>query len=462
VTESDKTSTLTPKEASAGPWLLVVDARGTAQAHALEPGTSRLTLGRSRTCDVMIDDASVSRQHAMIHLGAVPRIENLGGSNGVLVRGKSLDVGAIADLAVGEIAQLGAVLVAIQAGSAYLPQGRDDRTRRLPALERTANAWDDGTIVAIDPATRTVLRLVERVANSTISVLLTGETGVGKEIFAHAIHRCSPRAGERFVRINCAALPASLAESELFGHARGAFTDASRDKEGLVESASGGTVFLDEVGDLPLDLQPKLLRVLEERMLQRIGETAPRPIDVRFIAATNRNLRSAIAEGRFRDDLYYRLNGVSIHVPPLRERRDDIARLALRFVARARGIDEPEAATLWTRDALKALYDHSWPGNVRELRNAVEHAALIAGSGAIEIEHLPADVREHAQSSERTDPAALREDVKAYERARVLEALARFGGNQTRAARALGISRRTLVTRLDEYGVARPRKPGGG
>jgi transcriptional regulator with GAF, ATPase, and Fis domain len=307
-----------------------------------------------------------------------------------------------------------------------------------------------------------VRALVRQVASGELSVLILGETGVGKELYAEMIHRLSPRAGKPFVKLNCSALVESLIESELFGHERGAFTGATNAHPGLLETGDGGTVFLDEIGELPLGVQAKLLRVLEERVVRRIGATTGKKVDVRFVFATNRTLSDEVDAGRFRRDLYYRLNGVTISIPSLRERRGEIVPLARAFAG--------ETITLGT-EAIAALEHHSWPGNVRELRNTIERAALLSAGGTIRPAHLVLEpVRDSRPTipvplnSAPTEPTvrpshqSLASAVADVERQRILAVLEQCGGNQSRAAKMLGISRTTLLARLDSYGVTRPRK----
>ncbi len=327
-------------------------------------------------------------------------------------------------------------------------------------------------IVVQDGAMQRLRRLVERVAAGNISVLLLGETGVGKEVFAEMVHRLSPRARGPFLRLNCAALSESLLESELFGHERGAFTGAVQTKPGHLEAADGGTVFLDEVGELPQSIQVKLLRVLEERRVTRVGGLKARDIDVRFIAATNRNLEAEVAAGAFRQDLYFRLNGFSLTIPPLRERQSEIEPLGRAFLVQAcreaRRDHQPELS----REAIDLLRGYSWPGNVRELRNVIERAVLLCSGDRITAEHLPVDkmaatVAAYAAAPPPATSAAaaataaastLRGELESVERQRILDALAACGGNQSQAAKMLGIPRNTLLARLDQYGVPRPRK----
>jgi two-component system response regulator AtoC len=288
-----------------------------------------------------------------------------------------------------------------------------------------------------------------RAARSSISVLILGETGVGKEVLAQKIHGWSPRADRPLVCINCAGLCETLVESELFGHERGAFTGALGTKIGLLEAADGGTVFFDEVGELPFGMQAKLLRVLETRQVLRVGSLVPRPLDVRFLAATNRDLDAEVAHGRFRADLRFRLDGLRLIVPPLRERAHEIPGLAEVFLEELCR-RECRSVPVLTAAAAASLQHHTWPGNVRELRNVIERAAIICDDGRI----LPDDLLlPPAPSLETLDlgPAA-------SAREQILTALAACAGNQTRAAELLGMSRRTFVTRLDDLGLPRPRK----
>ena len=317
-----------------------------------------------------------------------------------------------------------------------------------------------------------IREMLRTIATGDLSVLIYGETGVGKELCAEMIHRLSPRANKPFVKLNCSALVESLIESELFGHERGSFTGAMTAHAGLFEAGDGGTVFLDEIGELPLSVQSKLLRALEERVVRRVGSTTGKKIDVRFIGATNRDLTDEVDAGRFRRDLYYRINGVTITVPPLRERRTEIVPLARAFAARAR----PGTSIVLGREVVAALKHHSWPGNVRELRNTIERAVLMSSGGAIRPAHLGLEpiARETGRDSvptlpvdrissptipgERVSSSSLPTAVADLERQHILDALEQCGGNQTRAARVLGISRNTLLARLDDYGLPRPRK----
>lgn len=284
------------------------------------------------------------------------------------------------------------------------------------------------------------LELAARVADSNLSVLLEGESGTGKELFAHYIHLKSGRAEKPFVKVNCAAIPEQLLESELFGHTKGAFTGAVRDREGRFEMANGGTIFLDEIGELSPMIQSKLLRVLQSKEFERIGENTTRKVDVRVISATNRTIEEALKENTFREDLFFRLNGVRIKLPPLRERPDDIPLLIQHFIekfAQGRSITlSPEA------DRVLRLY--RWPGNVRELENVIERAVVLAGNGTISLQHLPEEIRTAEES-----PALSLEEVEKIHIKKVLQVAQDFD----EAARLLGIDRKTLLNKRKKYGL---------
>jgi DNA-binding NtrC family response regulator len=340
----------------------------------------------------------------------------------------------------------------------------------ITAAQLSARARELTTSARRDPTPMDELR--QRIANVAVgelTVLVTGETGVGKELVAEMVHRASPRAPKPFLRINCAAIAEQLLESELFGHARGSFTGADTERIGLIEAATGGTIFLDEIGEMGLRLQASLLRVLEERNVRRLGETDSRPVDVRVVCATNRSLLHEVDSGRFRRDLYYRISGLTLDVPPLRERLDEIEGIARAFAAIATARAR-RAAPVFTEEALQAMRTYPWPGNIRELKNAIERAVLLAGDRAIRPSELGLEASTPPPLSGSNGPATeqlpnravgrqvLSKQVADLERQRIVEALEEFGGNQTRAARALGLSRTTLVARLDAYGLRRPRK----
>jgi len=303
-------------------------------------------------------------------------------------------------------------------------------------------------LIAESGAMRQALALVARVAEHNTTILITGESGTGKEVIARAIHRASPRGSKAFVGINCAAIPESLLESELFGHVRGAFTGASADKTGLFEAATGGTILLDEIGELPLGLQAKLLRVLQESEIRRVGDQKTRRVDARVLVATARDLEAEVRAGRFREDLFYRVNVVVITLPPLREREDDIAPLAQHFAARlAQRFGRPLSLS---DDAIAWLEQQEWPGNVRQLENAIERAAVLSGKEALE----PSDFTDEAPRPTHPAPLGTLSDVvEAAEREAITAALAASGGNRREAAKRLGVSLRTLFYKIERYRI---------
>jgi DNA-binding NtrC family response regulator len=556
------------------------------------PGSGTVSIGRGTGAQIDLPDRSVSRQHALLHVGPAFNflLEDLGSANGTQVGRSRLAPGERARLEVGEVAFIGRTIAFVQPrhgrpdkpapvspdrlragllslcgqaaagaaggrGSLLLlepldgaladelaevagstlgpsdlfvdlggcryaillatdsddPAGLDQRRAALdqalgglgPALGRgEARTPEDGRspeallavagrrletsclavdpdqqVVFHDPRMRKLYEMGRHAAAGLINVLLLGETGVGKDVFARTIHRLSPRHERPFQRIECAALTEALAESELFGHARGAFTGAMRDKPGLLEMADGGTVFLDEVGELPPRLQAKLLHVLETRRLTRVGAVESRAVDLRFIAATNRDLEAESGQGSFRRDLYYRLCGFTLAIPPLRERPGDIAPLARALVRQCCHRLGRDDVPVLSPSALARLDAHDWPGNVRELRNAIERAVLVCRHGRIDADNLllergrpvrtprPAPVDSPppaagptAAPSPAPPVAAAGPDDPAEDKRRIEQALAACGGNQSRAAKMLGIARSTLVLRLEAYGITRPRK----
>ncbi|MEI9951031.1 MAG: sigma 54-interacting transcriptional regulator [Pseudomonadota bacterium] len=475
----------------------LVYVRQTCTTHPL-PEHGKLRLGRGADNDIRIDDQSVSRYHLLIHVGDGIEVEDLGSANGTLLfrvdpedaleaptrRNEAearLRGGERRLLEPGDFVRAGSALIMVQAR-------RPASTRNV----RLSNAPPgEGPAVLLDPEMKRAYEIALRAAQSGISVLITGETGSGKEVFAETIHQRSARRGRPFLRLNCAALSESLLESQLFGHERGAFTGANQTKPGLLEATDQGTVFLDEIGEMPLSIQAKLLRVLEERSVLRVGATKPRPIDVRFVWATNRDLRVEVQAGRFRNDLYYRIAGVEFSIPPLRRRPleiEPLARLFLRRFCERSGLPIPDL----TKEALHALHAYSWPGNVRELKNIMERAPFLCENGTITAAQIPqqpldnVDVDEFApEEQDRTqvftplrtpqfdDDRVLAEPPSSAprrsepslpaidseeERQRVLRALEQCGGNQTRAAKLLGVSRRTLINRVERLNLPRPKK----
>lgn len=308
------------------------------------------------------------------------------------------------------------------------------------------------------PAISRAIRVARRVAATDATVLITGESGVGKELFAHAIHRASPRSKQPFVAINCGAIPAALFESELFGYQGGAFTGADRKgKPGKLELAHKGTLFLDEVGEMPLEMQVKLLRVLQERQFYRVGGTAPVQVDVRILAATNRDLEERVASGEFREDLFYRLNVVAVEIPPLRERVEDIPELVQLFT-REIALQHGKPIPRFDPEVIVTLMNYSWPGNIRQLRNVIERLVILTEDDCIRREHLPSSVQVPRLDAESTVPAQsllARDNRAGYESEPQLiqNALRTTYGNKAAAAKLLGISRGTLYNKLRKYGL---------
>ena len=408
--------------AGGGAWLLVVVGRGDLRTYPL-PAAGELVIGRDPDCDITLDHDRVSRRHARIGLAAGGEscvVVDLASRNGTRV-GTQLAPNAPHVLRAGDAIGIGPFTMIVV---------------REPAAE------PPGALEVIDPTARTPV--LESIAASGTSVLLRGESGTGKQVLAETIHALSGRAG-KLVAINCAAIGGELLESELFGHERGAFTGAVAAKPGLFELAGGGTVLLDEIGDMPAALQAKLLRAVESRELVRVGGTVAIPIRARFVAATHRDLLAAVEAGEFRLDLYYRLAAITLTLPPLRERRSRIVPLARELLAGAAALSPAAAAK---------LHNHDYPGNVRELRNVLDRARVLSGGATIDEPHVVFDT---PASKPEPEPAALAPDEEA-ERQRILDALARCNGNQTRAAKELGMARSTLTTKLSILRIPRPRK----
>ena len=416
--------------------LCIVVVHGGVSRRLPLPRAGHLTIGRSSRCAIQVDDNSVSSEHAVLLIGSDLRVQDLGSRNGTAVAQRRLARGETAVVGLGEAIVIGHAMLVI-------------RPLNGPAVVAPAQpepSADD--VLLVSTTLQRQREQLERVAASDLSVVILGETGVGKDVLAREMHALSGRRG-RFVALCCAALPESLIESELFGHERGAFTGAQSEKQGLLEIARGGTVFLDEIGELPLSCQAKLLRVLEDRSVVRVGGVKPIALDVRYIAATNRRLDAEIQRGGFRPDLYFRLAGFQLDIPPLRERRDEIEPLAKEFLAQAcRRMGLP-AMTL-ASSALDALRARAWPGNIRELRNVIERTAIMSSTT-----ELTADMLQLSPAPADTEPPDAQSS--SAERAALVDALSSCGGNQTRTARFLNISRSTLIRRMKQYGLPRPR-----
>jgi len=426
------------------------------------PEKGRILLGRGEGCDVTIKDAHVSRTHCCLHVGGNILLEDLGSTTGTRLMGSPLRRGEKALLKRGDVFEIGNTNVMCQA---------DAPAVSFALASSAPEVGDSGPDPGLPAATamRRLRATLDRIAPSRISVLISGETGVGKGVLAAELHRRSARAGA-FVALNCAELQETLLESELFGHERGAFTGASASKAGLIETADGGTLFLDEIGEMSLATQAKLLRVLEDRSVRRVGSLQPRAVDVRVLAASNRDLATESERGLFRRDLFFRLNGISLLIPPLRERMDEFEPLARTFLAQASEAHGRESPPELEAEAIELLKQHSWPGNIRELRNVLERAVVLCPGDVVTAEYIAlstperkpkvVSLAEHGRSrtQEPGGDAPEAEDTALDERRRIEEALETCAGNQSRAAKLLGISRATLVSRLNLYGFPRPRK----
>jgi DNA-binding NtrC family response regulator len=466
---------------------LVVFWQDHAHKHEL-PECGDVTIGRAERNIVRVDHPSVSRHHAVLSLGSRIVLRDLGSQNGTFLR-EPASVSPTADT-VG-LRRLAADCVDIAIGETMIFGEVTALIRRQPEppssfRDLREDQESESGVVVRDPKMKAVYAEAEQAARAMITLLILGETGVGKELLARAVHARSKRASGPYVSVNCAAFSESLLEGELFGHEKGAFTGATEARAGVFEAAHGGTLFLDEIGEVAASIQAKLLRVLEERSITRLGARRPRPIDVRFVAATNRDLEAEVRNGRFRQDLFFRLNGMTLTIPPLRERPSDIQPLVQSLVRSAcRQLDRTDALPV-SGPAMELLRAYAWPGNVRELRNVIERAVVLCNQRSIGPEHLPpALVRGRSETARAepvqgvtapeapppaapsrppTEPSPIPEagrwqtELKALERLRLTEALERCAGNQTAAAKLLGISRRTLVSRLSEYGMPRPRK----
>ncbi len=449
-------------------------------------------IGRDVTSDIVIPDESVSRKHAVIVPGNPPRLEDLGSTNGTFLLGREIESNVSHDFPVGSVAQIGMATVALQRMRS--PSSALGELPTAPPPPPTMQI--DGERVVVDPMMQSLYRALATVGPTTLSVLILGETGTGKEVFAEAVHQRSRRESRPFLKLNCGALPESILESELFGHERGAFTGAVTSKPGLFEAADGGTVFLDEVGELTRATQVKLLRVLETGEVIRIGSVKPKKVDVRLVSATNRNLNQLVASSEFRMDLLFRINGFTVTLPPLRSRPADIPALARHFAARA-AMRGGMRTLEFTKAALDALAQYPWPGNIRELRNVIDRSIALCPPEAVVIDvgelllptleeslvaapvpvfsdspmadsammesvrlrPMKVDVSAAFAREELTQPT-LRERLQIFEREQIEQALETSGGHQGRAAQLLGISRRTLFNKMEQLGIRRPRGDG--
>jgi DNA-binding NtrC family response regulator len=413
--------------------LVVTD--GPDRELSIDGGEAELAIGTAPANAMILSDTAVSRHH--IAITPTPRghlVRDLGSTNGTAINGVAIERAFLAP---------GATIAIGQSKLRFDPLGGEER-----AALSTDVRW--GRALGASEAMRRIFAVLPKLADSDATILLEGETGTGKGLLAEAIHEASPRAAGPLIVLDCGAIPPTLIESELFGHERGAFTGASAARIGGFEAARGGTVFLDEIGELPLDMQPKLLRAIEDRVVKRVGGNEPVRLDIRIIAATNRDLRSEINQGRFRSDLYYRLNTFRLRIPPLRERREDIALLVAHFYRQLSPGGEPPPAEL-----LAELARHDWPGNVRELRAAVERAVLL-GDPAV-WRALSGDAPTTAEDGRFIDGTSFRaakeRAIAAWEREYVRSLIALHDGNLSRAARAVRMDRNHLRELLRRHRI---------
>ena len=436
-----------PASRKAAAWLIVEQSG--QPIRSIEIGSTPLLVGSGSDCAVILKDPHVSNRHVeLARTSAGVVVRDLGSRNGTRVANiavKEVVLSSEAEITVGttklrldlggELRELGGL------GRLARETVRDDELSGVPARF--------GDAVGSSATMRKLFALLGRIAPSNLTVTLLGETGTGKDVLAHAIHNVSPRAGGPFVVFDCAAVQPSLIESELFGHERGAFTGAVSARVGVFERAHRGTLFIDEIGEMPLDLQPKLLRALEDRKVQRLGGAGERPFDVRIVAATNRDLGKQVESGSFRQDLYFRLSTAILRVPPLRDHLDDIPDLVAHFLAQEK---KSLTVTPW---ALASLRNHPWPGNVRELKNVIHAAAALANGSELDVKDLvffeAAGGATPSVAPTSTGVATGGQSLKEQEKAAIQNALQAHGGNRTHAARSLGIAISTLYTKIKKY-----------
>jgi DNA-binding NtrC family response regulator len=448
---------------------LIIERAGAEPFEAELSGVA--SIGRGPTNDVALDDPASSRRQSIVRADEDGYlVSDLGSANGTFLNG--VQVLAPVRLKTGDVITVGSTRLTFVSDAAAKSDAEapaDDSTR----VRDDGRA--SGVLLGASKGMEEVFHLIEKAGASSLPTLLEGETGTGKELVARAIHQASAHAKGPFLPVNCAAVPENLLESELFGHRRGAFTGATADHEGLFEAAEGGTVFLDEIGEMPLAMQPKVLRVIQEGELTRIGEIRPRKVDFRLVAATNRDLLREVERGAFRSDLYYRISAFPIHIPALRQRRADIPLLVESFLVVAARRQGKRVGPVGAA-AMQALVEFDWPGNVRELQNEVQRAVALAAPGEqIGVEHLSpkltggdlaagadgddvdASVGDREPTAPGTDggsgPGSLREARNAFEARYIADVLAQQGGSVLRAARVLGLTRAGLYKKLKELGL---------
>jgi transcriptional regulator with PAS, ATPase and Fis domain len=428
--KNDQTLTLAmPKPRAAAAAVLVV-APGTSDERRIEIGSTPLTIGSDADARVCVNDAHVSRRHAEVaRVDATVVVRDLESRNGTYVDGIAVKEAILHDRAV---IRIGATTIVFETQAQAIGTTGPKRM---------------GDAIGSSPEMQQVFEVLERLAPSDLTITLLGETGVGKDVLARGVHAASERSAAPFVVFDCGAATPTLIETALFGHEKGAFTGATAAVAGAFERAHGGTLFFDEIGELSLDLQPKLLRALEQRKIQRVGSTVEIPVDVRILAATNRDLEVEVAEGRFRQDLFFRLAAAVVSVPPLRARLADLPELVdAILVAEGRRLRV-------TQDTLDAFTSYEWPGNVRELRNVLSAAAAMADADLLEPRHLLFFKQKRRDATLADAPLAGR-TLESIERAAIVQTLKGAAGNKTKTAKALGIAASTLYEKMRRYGIA--------
>ncbi len=423
--------------------LSVVDGPEKGKKYSLVKSTTKI--GKKENNDFIVEDATVSRNHMMIEYNSDSfLLKDMKSTNGTFLNGTKVKE---AFLVPGDRIKLGNTTIEFVAF--------EEKVRIEPSESEVF-----GAMVGKSLKMRQIFGILEKISPTLATVIIEGETGTGKELVARAIHENSPRKNRPFVVFDCSSVAPNLIESELFGHERGSFTGAVKSRRGAFEEANGGTISLDEIGELTLDLQPKLLRALENREIRRVGTNLQVPIDVRVVCASNRNLKKEVNDGRFREDLYYRLSVVKILIPPLRDRVEDIPLSVEKFLRDGKFNKNPDGTLHVTKvddDALKGLQRYQWPGNVRELQNCIERAVIMARDEAIVPADFPPQIRMLSMEGERDGfdiPYGI--SLDEMERALIVKTLAETGGNRTKTSEILGINRRTLQNKLREYGLNTP------
>jgi len=426
------------------------------RAQAVRNGAEALEQLRSDQFDIVLCDIRMPEMDGMAFLSRMAQ-ENLGGPTVIMMSAYGTLDDAIEAMKMGAYDYISKPFKPDEVLLALKKAEERERLRKENVQLKKAirKEYSFEKIVAKSREMHKIFETIQKISDYKTTVLITGESGTGKELIARAIHYQSSRRDGPFVAINCAAIPENLLESELFGHVKGAFTDATRNKKGLFEEAHSGTLFLDEIGELPKLLQVKLLRVIQDSEIRRVGDTKSSRVDVRIIAATVKDLAREVSRDNFREDLYYRLNVIPIHVPPLRERREDISLLVHHFLKKYNREMKSNIQRI-TPEAMSALMEYTWMGNVRELENTIERAVVLSDSDLLEVQHLPERLQEARNRKTQTlseSELSIKQATRQLERQLIVKALEKTGGNRTHASRILEISHRTLLYKIEEDGI---------